>query len=128
MDENFRRFVTSRAGNCCEYCRLPQEFYEIRFPIDRILAGQHGGNYEFENVALACHRCNRKKGPNLAGIDPQTGMLTPLYNPRAQRWDEHFARDGHRIVVTPTGRTTVFVLDLNAVDRVKTRADLGGAG
>ena len=48
------------------------------------------------NLALACHHCNLHKGPNLTGIDPLTQLVTTLFNPRVDRWDEQFARDGTR--------------------------------
>jgi hypothetical protein len=33
-----------------------------------------------ENLALACCYCNRYKGPNLAGIDPQYGNIVSLFH------------------------------------------------
>ncbi len=35
-----------------------------------------------DNLALACLRCNRHKGPNVGSFDPLTGQLTPFFNPR----------------------------------------------
>src|SRR5678816_1484385 len=61
------------------------------FQLEHITARQHGGLSELDNLALACRPCNQKKGPNLAGIDPLTKKLTPLYNPRTHSWTEHFA-------------------------------------
>jgi hypothetical protein len=45
------------------------------------VAQQHHGGSDEVNLALACHFCNRHKGPNLTGIDPTTGELTRLFNP-----------------------------------------------
>ena len=37
---------------------------------------------EVDNLALACHRCNLHKGPNLSGIDPLTGdPVSPAARP-----------------------------------------------
>jgi hypothetical protein len=58
--------------------------------------------------------CNLHKGPNIAGLDPATGELTRLYNPRRDRHTEHFAWLGAVIAgLTPVGRTAVHVLAMN---------------
>jgi hypothetical protein len=126
MDAGLRRRVTDRASNHCEYCGLGQEADPIfRFHVEHIVAKQHGGSDELWNLALACHHCNRHKGPNLAGIDPDTGAMVPLFNPRLQSWDDHFERQGVWIVgKTPVGRATVRVLAMNADDQWELRAEL----
>ncbi|HXK07029.1 MAG TPA: HNH endonuclease [Verrucomicrobiae bacterium] len=43
--------------------------------MEHIIAKQHGGPDDADNLALACHRCNLRKGPNLTGIDPQTAEV-----------------------------------------------------
>jgi 5-methylcytosine-specific restriction endonuclease McrA len=82
MDAELRQFVRTRAAYQCEYCRLPQEFSELRFHIEHIVPRQHGGADHLDNLALACPDCNLRKGPNLTGIDPQTGEVTRLFDPR----------------------------------------------
>jgi 5-methylcytosine-specific restriction endonuclease McrA len=64
--------VRIRARGLCEYCQLPQATYRLPFQIDHIIARQHGGKTRLGNLALACPRCNRNKGPNLVGIDTNT--------------------------------------------------------
>jgi hypothetical protein len=55
MDEEaLAKLVRERAGDCCEYCRLPQIFSSTRFQIDHVIAEQHGGKTVFSNLALAC--------------------------------------------------------------------------
>src|SRR6266446_2043944 len=49
-------------------------------------------------VALACDRCNAHKGANLTGIDPDTGSIVPLFNPRVHVWEDHFVLSGVTIV------------------------------
>lgn len=84
---------------------------------------KHGGGDGLSNLALACIDCNLSKGPNLTGIDPQSGAITPLFNPRRQEWSDHFAWLGRHIVgLTAAGRTTVVVLRLNSDDRVALRS------
>jgi len=60
--------------------------------IEHVIPKKHDGTDEPENLALACIDCNLAKGSNLAGIDPKTGRIVPLYNPRRQRWADHFER------------------------------------
>jgi len=65
---------------------MPQQFDELTFEIEHILAKQHGGKTRADNLALACFACNRHKGPNLGGIDPVTDERVWLFHPRRQRW------------------------------------------
>jgi len=84
--------------------------------MDHIIPIASGGGNERENLAAACYRCNEFKGSKTEGIDPATGMLVPLFNPRSQIWQTHFvwANGGtHIIGLTPTGRTTVIALRMN---------------
>ena len=90
MDAATRALVRERADNRCEYCLLRQEYCEFTHHIEHIISKQHGGRDAVDNLALACHRCNLKKGPNLTGVDPETGELAPLFHPRRNRWEEHF--------------------------------------
>ena len=66
MDAGSRRYVRTRAEHRCEYCRIYQRLYpDFAFHIEHIVAKQHGGIDELDNLALSCHLCNSKKGPNL---------------------------------------------------------------
>ena len=86
------------------------------------MAEKHGGATHIDNLAFACWRCNRHKGGDLTSFDPQTGQLSPLFNPRAQTWSEHFAYEGERVIgLTPEGRTTVSLLRLNSEERLRER-------
>jgi hypothetical protein len=90
-----------------------------------VIARQHGGQTVAENLALCCGRCNLSKGPNIAGIDPRTGLLTRLFNPRQDLWMEHFRFDGPVVVgLTDVGRTTVVVLAINQASQVAVRQAL----
>jgi hypothetical protein len=58
-------------------------------------------------------------------IDPLTGEKVPLFNPRTQRWDDHFAWSADAIRVegmTPVGRATVVALRMNHATIVAARA------
>ena len=122
MDAATNQFVRPRAGHCCEFCRLPQEFSGLRFHIDHIIARQHGGTDEAANLALACPECNFHKGTNLTGRDPDTSQVTPLFHPRRDNWSDHFTRsDADLVGRTPVGRTTAWLLEMNSGDRWRLR-------
>ena len=126
MDAATRRSVRQRAQDRCEYCRLPQAAQPfVTFHVEHIIAKKHGGSDGLENLCAACERCNSFKGPNLSGVDPETGNIERLFDPRQQSWHEHFRLLGPLIVgITAVGRTTVEVLKMNEGQRVQLRADL----
>ena len=122
--------IRARAQGRCEYCHLPEEADFAQYEIDHVIAEQHGGQTALENLAYACFDCNKRKGPNIASVDPHTSVRTWLFNPRTDRWDEHFRlnEDGTITGLTAEGRATARLLVLNAPDRVQDRADLIEAG
>jgi len=129
MDVTTREFVRRRAAGRCEYCLLPQESSELTHHIEHIVARQHGGTDDAGNLALACHRCNLHKGPNLTAIDPVTRGVVPLFHPRSNDWADHFGMEGGRIVgITPTGRATVQLLAMNDARRVELRTQILSLG
>jgi hypothetical protein len=97
----------------------------VAFHVEHIVPRQHGGGDSPENLALACFHCNLHKGPNLTGIDPDSGTVVHLFDPRRQSWDEHFSMAGAVLVgETPVGRATVRVLSMNAPTRIELRTEL----
>ncbi len=125
MDEPLIRAVRDRAGRLCEYCRVPEAYYQTPFELDHVIAKQHGGPTVLGNLALSCLHCNGHKGPNIAGLDPLTRKLTRLFNPRRHKWDRHFRLDGPYLVGrTAVGRTTIVVLAMNDPDAVTARQEL----
>src|SRR2546423_5495109 len=114
MRKALEREVRRRAQDQCEDCLLPQSASPLTFTIDHVIARQHAGRTTLENLALSCGRCNLSKGPNVAGIDPHTAHVTRLFNPRVDRWGDHFYYDGPILTgLTDVGRTTVAVLSIN---------------
>lgn len=117
------------ADGRCEYCRMPESSSSLPHVIDHVIARQHGGATELENCALSCGRCNQFKGPNIAGIDPESGQLTRLYHPRKDQWSVHFRYEGPVLVGrTILGRATVRVLAINLPIRVAARQALIDSG
>jgi hypothetical protein len=125
MDKALEQQVRRRVRGLCEYCRMPQSASKLTFPIDHIVARQHGGETTPDNLALCCGRCNLSKGPNIADLDPETRQLTRLFHPRNDVWGEHFRFDGPPVVgLTDVGRTTVVVLAMNQPSQRATRQTL----
>lgn len=117
-----KKLVIARAGNRCEYCRVPEYLSAFDYHIEHIIGIQHGGPSEHENLAYCCSSCNWKKGPNIGTVLEYGGPLMPLYNPRTQNWFDHFkAENGHIKPLTPIGEATVKLLELNQPSKVEER-------
>ncbi len=124
-----RQRVFERAAGRCEYCLTPQQVVLAPHEVDYVIALKHGGLTEIDNLALSCTLYNKHKGSDLASVDPETGALVALFNPRLDNWAEHFRiTDGHITPLTPTARATTRLLRLNAPERVEERSLLLRAG
>ena len=122
MNERLKAFVRQRADGRCEYCQLPQKFSLIPFEIDHVIARKHRGPTVADNLALSCFYCNSYKGANLSGIDPETGAVARLFDPRRQKWVRHFRWNGPYLEGrTRIGRATITVLEINHQDAVDAR-------
>ncbi len=126
MDEATRQAVRARGDERCEYCRLRQTHSLMwRHQIEHIVPRKHRGSDDLNNLALACVRCNLGKSSNLSGIDPLSGEVVLLFNPRLQNWHEHFEFHEATIVgKTPWGRASVCVLNMNESQRLRLRFQL----
>jgi hypothetical protein len=108
---------------------MPVRFDPFPPHVDHVIAKKHGGRTHSANLAFTCAHCNGHKGTDIAGIDPVTRILAPLYNPRAERWTDHFRWDGPLLVgETPTARATIRVLAINAGRRIAVRTQLMAEG
>jgi hypothetical protein len=125
-----RRLVHERAAGRCEYCGMPEAFSFASHHIDHIVAEKHDGPTNPDNLALCCTLCNRHKGSDLTAIDPQTGIIIALFDPRRDVWADHFklALDGVLWSDTPAGRATIRLLQLNRPERIEERRMLMVSG
>ena len=92
--------------------------------IDHIQPVSKGGLNTVENLCLACRTCNEYKSDTTEAIDPLTGQLTSLFNPRQQNWQEHFQwsnNASHIEGLTAIGCATVIALRMNNPVIVATR-------
>ncbi|NJL10045.1 MAG: HNH endonuclease [Calothrix sp. SM1_7_51] len=117
-----RKLIYSRANGCCEYCFFPEVVTLTSHEVDHVVAEKHGGLTEANNLALSCILCNKYKGSDLTSIDPETGEIIPLFNPRKDKWNDNFLLEGADFVpLTAKGRVTIRLLQLNRRDRVEER-------
>ncbi len=120
---SLRNAVYERAEAACEYCLTPEAVSFALHQIDHIIAEKHAGATEPDNLALACVLCNKYKGSDIASVDPETGKIVALFNPRRDLWNEHFnlLENGRIKQLTDTGRATSQILQFNIPERISER-------
>jgi len=129
IPDSLRQQVITRANRRCEYCLIHRDDSLYVHEVDHIIAEKHRGETISDNLCLACLDCNRHKGSDFASFDPETEEVALLFNPRQQRWNDHFRLEEARIVpLSPEGRVTVFILKLNDGLRIRARRALIDAG
>uniref|UniRef100_UPI004056FFA9 HNH endonuclease n=1 Tax=Candidatus Electrothrix sp. TaxID=2170559 RepID=UPI004056FFA9 len=118
-----RTLVYKRAKAACEYCLIPEMITFAPHQIDHIIAEKHSGETQQNNLALACILCNKYKGSDIASVDPATGNIVALYNPRQDSWEEHFhlEKNGNIQPLTGIGRGTLQLLRFNTPERISER-------
>jgi len=116
IPSELRQQVRERADYLCEYCHSSEEASAARFEIDHILPRSKGGSDTLDNLALACQHCNAYRYNFTEGVDPQSELLTELFNPRSDDWNAHFIWKAGGLEIkgiTAKGRATCDRLDLN---------------
>jgi len=124
VSKALRARVRAQARQRCGYCLTREDVVGTPMEIEHLQPEALGGLTVEANLWLACSLCNTHKRDRVAALDPDTGELGPLFNPRMQDWQDHFtwSEDGQRIVgVTASGRATVIALQLNRPSLVRAR-------
>jgi 5-methylcytosine-specific restriction endonuclease McrA len=75
-----RRNIFERDRNCCQYCG--KKFSRADLTIDHVVPRSRGGKDSWENVVLACVKCNVQKGDRL----PQEAGLKLIRPPTRPQW------------------------------------------
>jgi len=123
IPDQIREQVITRAKERCEYCQT-QQVIVISMEIDHIIPQSADGETELENLCYACISCNGSKLNSQTGIEPDTGDVTQLFNPRTQSWQEHFrwSTDGIRVIgITAIGCATINRLRMNRDAIIRSR-------
>ena len=129
--KDLREQIRTADNGRCAYCQTSEANSGIPLKHDHIQPRAKGGQTTFENICQACRSCNEHKSDLTEAIDPSTGETVPLFNPRLQRWSDHFewSADGIQIVgLTMIGRATVIALQMNNVTIVPARRRWAAAG
>jgi hypothetical protein len=125
LSAELQQQIRARANYLCEYCHTSEQWQYVQFTIDHILPIAQGGTDNFDNLALACFHCNRRKTDKTTAIEPQTEQQVPLFNPRHDHWSDHFiwSADGLIIIgITAIGKATIAALALNRDRAINIRA------
>jgi hypothetical protein len=116
-----RRSVAARADFLCEYCLIAEEETFFGCEVEHIISLKHGGSSELSNLAYACAFCNRHKGSDVGSVS-EAGEFSRFFNPRSDRWSEHFRLDGNIIrPLSVIGEVTARILLFNHADQLLER-------
>lgn len=91
ISASLRQQIELAADYCCEYCKTSSRITGTPLVIDHVFPRSLGGSDLFENLAAACYRCNLLKNQKTQVEDAETGVMAPLFHPRQDLWEEHFA-------------------------------------
>jgi hypothetical protein len=94
-----RRAVIARAHGRCEYCQTAQAIV-VEMEVDHVIPESADGATNLDTLCLTCVSCNGFKLAFQTGTDPETREEAPLFHPRNQRWDDHFAWSENRLYWT----------------------------
>ena len=131
LTEQQKKEVARRAKQCCEYCQSQVRFSPDPFSVEHIIPRSRGGTDDLSNLAFSCQGCNNHKYTSVEAIDPISGETVQLFDPRRQKWNDHFVWNADQRIVlglTPVGRATVQKLRLNRTGLVNLRRVLHRIG
>jgi hypothetical protein len=120
-----RPHLAEQARHRCGYCQTQERISGVPLTVEHLLPESLGGTDEEDNLWMSCRLCNEAKGNRIEWLNPATGDMIPLFNPRTQLWSDHFrwSSDGIFIIsLTEIGRATIAALSLNSDLRLKSRA------
>ena len=126
-----KRLVAERAGFYCEYCWRTARGCPGGFHVEHIVPRTNAGTNLMSNLCYACAGRNGAKGAMTAGFDSETNREVRLYQPRRNRWFDHFSwsRDQSEVIpLTAIGRATLKKLRLNRTEAVEQRRIFTGLG
>jgi hypothetical protein len=124
ISAELRQTVAARAKQSCEYCLIAQVDTFYGCEVDHIISLKHGGITNPDNLAYACAFCNRAKGSDVGSI-ATLGEFTRFFNPRTDRWSEHFRLEGATIqALTPIGEVTARIFGFNESTRIHEREEM----
>jgi hypothetical protein len=125
ISAELRRVVAARADFLCEYCLVAEENTFYGCEVDHIISLKHGGASVADNLAYACAACNRYKGSDIGSISLFTDEFSRFFNPRTDRWAEHFCLEQEFIMpLTIIGEVTAHIFEFNNSERLHEREEM----
>lgn len=124
ISAELRQTVADRAKQLCEYCLIAEADTFYGCEVDHIISLKHGGTTAPDNLAYACALCNRAKGSDIGSI-VTSGEFTRFFNPRTDRWSEHFRLEGATIQpLIRIGEVTARIFGFNESARLHEREEM----
>jgi len=124
ISAELRQTIADRANRLCEYCLIAEADTFYGCEVDHIISLKHGGSSDRENFAYACALCNRAKGSDVGSVS-SSGEFTRFFNPRTDRWAEHFRLEQGTISpLTKIGEVTARIFGFNDSTRLHEREEL----
>lgn len=124
ISAGLRQVVASRASFLCEYCLVFEADTFYGCEVDHIISLKHDGSSQADNLAYACALCNRSKGSDVGSISASR-EFTRFFNPRTDRWAEHFVLELAVIrPLTVIGEVTARILEFNKGARLHEREEM----
>ena len=124
ISAELRQIIADRANHLCEYCLMAEADTFYGCEVDHIISIKQGGSSDLNNLAYACALCNRAKGSDVGSLT-SGGEFTRFFNPRNDRWAEHFRLEGATIKpLTPIGEVTAHIFAFNDSARLHEREEL----
>lgn len=116
--------IVKRDKRRCCYCWTSEYNCGSEMHVDHIIPASKGGPSTPDNLCAVCFSCNTHKQAKVQAIDPLTGVISKLFHPLQQHWQDHFAWDeGQTLVIglTACGRATIASLVMNNETVVRAR-------
>ncbi|MBK9261223.1 MAG: HNH endonuclease [Polyangiaceae bacterium] len=116
LSTDLRARIDAADRRVCCYCRIAEANSGVPLSYDHIEPRARGGITSFENICLCCRPCNEFKCGITDAVDPLTHERVPLFHPRRQIWQDHFAWSPDTTMLegrTPIGRATIAALRMN---------------
>ncbi|HXM48632.1 MAG TPA: HNH endonuclease signature motif containing protein [Pyrinomonadaceae bacterium] len=124
ISADIRETIADRAQSLCEYCLISEADTFYGCEVDHIISLKHGGSSELDNLAYACAFCNRAKGSDVGSVSANS-EFTRFFNPRTDRWAEHFRLEDAAIrPLTTVGEVTARILGFNDSARLHEREEM----
>jgi len=124
ISTELRQTIADRAKQLCEYCLIAEADTFYGCEVDHIISIKHSGSTAPDNLAYACALCNRAKGSDIGSI-ATSGEFTRFFNPRTDRWSEHFRLEGATIQpLTRIGEVTARIFGFNESARLHEREEM----